>query len=171
MYISNFPNVSHPLSPFLRGCVQKSWTAGQAGQGDRREDGAGATTDPGLRRDQAGPLAATDHPEERGHSQTVNLAHSPLLCPSALPHPKAFTEHLSLPDPPPCTAHWTVGKSMSPLQDHAVVAAVHSGVEAQLAWNSSATPPMKVSWTQTFCLLVLTIAVTCTDFPRLRHLL
>lgn len=46
-----------------------------------------------------------------------------------------------------------------------------SGCEAQLMWNSSETPPMKVSWTQTFRLLALTIAVTCTDFPRLRHLL
>lgn len=74
LYTSDFCFISHSLPTLLHGCMQKSRAGGQAGQGDRGEDGAGATTDPGLRRDQVGPLAATDHLEERGYRQTVNWA-------------------------------------------------------------------------------------------------
>ncbi|XP_057680479.1 espin isoform X4 [Corythoichthys intestinalis] len=50
---------------------KESRGGGQTGQGSRREDRAGATKDPRLRRNQARTLATTDHPEERRHSQTV----------------------------------------------------------------------------------------------------
>lgn len=167
-----------------QGTKEKSGAAGQTGQGDGGEDRAGATTDPGLRRDQAGPLAATDYSEERGYSQTVKWAISTSSAlqhsPPSHTHPKAFTEHLPIPDPPLSTVHWTVGKSLSPLNPVSPVDLKNR----TMLWLLLSTPalrlslgsvtghlPLKVSWTQTLGLLVLTIAVTCTDSPRLRHLL
>lgn len=66
-------------SSFVYQFLQKSRTAGQAGQRVRREAGAGAATDLGLRRDQAGPLAKADHSEERGYSQKVNFSFPSLV--------------------------------------------------------------------------------------------
>lgn len=137
--------LSHSLPTLLHGRVQKSRAGGQAGQGDRGEDGAGTTTDPGLRRDQVGPLAATDHPEERGYSQTVNWAVSP---PAVSP---------ASPDSSPYTLGWSVKESLC--EKHGTWCWCHS----QRA-QPSEKPPTECLLSQTldlfFFFFLLTVAVT-----------